>query len=87
MKKLFIESDFQVEHVFLPEKFLKTHSFICHDDLVYYNFFFCTVERRVGERAVKYFIRDWSLLFTAWGGAGGGCSQRILVVSQGSAVF
>lgn len=29
------------------------------------------MERRVEERAVKYFIRDWSLLFTAWGGAGG----------------
>ena len=45
------------------------------------------MERRVEERAVKYFIRDWSLLFTAWDGVGGGCSQRILVVSQGSAVF
>lgn len=44
------------------------------------------MERRVEERAVKYFVRDWSLLFTAWDGAGG-CSQRILVVSQGSAVF
>ena len=33
---------------------------------------------------MKYFIR--SLLFTAWGGAGGG-GQRILVVSQGFAAF
>ena len=83
-KNCFIEWDFQVEHVFLPEKFLKTHSFICHDDLIYYKIFFFGEERRVEERAVKYFIR--SLLFTAWGGAGGG-GQRILVVSQGFAAF
>lgn len=46
------------------------------------------MERRVGERAVKYFIRDWSLLFTAWGGAGGGVvrefwlSHRVLQYSD-----
>lgn len=68
-KNCFIEWDFQVEHVFLPEKFLKTHSFICHDDLIYYKIFFFGEERRVEEMAVKYFIR--SLSFTAWGGAGG----------------
>ena len=46
------------------------------------------MERRVEERAVKYFIRDWSLLFTALDGAGGGVvrefwlSHRVLQYSD-----
>lgn len=83
-KNCFIEWDFQVEHVFLPEKFLKTHSFICHDDLIYYKiFFFWRVEEGRGK-GCEIFYQVIVIYCLGWGRGG---DQRILVVSQGSAVF